>query len=421
LRTTRRSSLHFDQLTGRTEGRPLCRPVRFALACFFAAVSLHATPAPRNLFTELLGKSHEEVSAKIENAHRQLFHGRDTDQRVYFPVGDDMAYIADIGNGDVRSEGMSYGMMIAAQMNRREEFDRLWKWAKTHMYHASGPRRGYFAWQCAFDGKQMDPGSASDGEEWFATALFFAAHRWSSASPGSIDYAAEAQSLLREMLNRDRSDGITALFDHKEKQVVFAPTREASTFTDPSYHLPAFTALWAKWAVDENDRRFWHEVTETSRKFFHRAAHSKTGLMPEYAHFNGAPYQENTFGPGKGDFRFDAWRTLSNVAVDHAWFNADPWQVEQSNRVLTFLATHSRNFPNQFALDGRPLSNESSIGLVAMAAVAGLAADPDLARPFVQRLWEADTPSGKWRYYDGLLYHLALLQVSGRFQIIFPR
>ena len=37
---------------------------------------------------------------------------------------------------------------------------------------AAGPRRGYFAWHCKFDGTQLDPGSASDGEEWFAMALF---------------------------------------------------------------------------------------------------------------------------------------------------------------------------------------------------------------------------------------------------------
>ena len=52
-----------------------------------------------------------------------------------------------------------------------------------------------------------------------------------------------------------------------------------------------------------------------------------------------------------------------------------------------------------------------------MAAVGGLAADPALARPFVQELWDAPIPTGQWRYYNGLLYHLALLQVSGRFQI----
>jgi oligosaccharide reducing-end xylanase len=29
-------------------------------------------------------------------------------------------------------------------------------------------------------------------------------------------------------------------------------------------------------------------------------------------------------------------------------------------------------------------------------------------------------PEGRWRYYDGMLYLLALLEVSGRFQIHAP-
>jgi oligosaccharide reducing-end xylanase len=55
-----------------------------------------------------------------------------------------------------------------------------------------------------------------------------------------------------------------------------------------------------------------------------------------------------------------------------------------------------------------------------MAATAGLAADPDLARPFVARLWELKVPSGRFRYYNGLLYMLGLLETGGRFRIIAP-
>ena len=92
-----------------------------------------------NLFTELLGKSNKEVKDKINTAWGHLFYGDNDMQRVYYPVDDDMAYIMDIGNGDVRSEGMSYGMMIAVQLDKKEEFDRLWKWAKTYMYQDNGP------------------------------------------------------------------------------------------------------------------------------------------------------------------------------------------------------------------------------------------------------------------------------------------
>ncbi len=373
-------------------------------------------PQTRNLFHELLGKSEAELDAKLDAAWRHFFAGDDS-QRIYFPVGADLAYIADIGSGDVRSEGMSYGMMLAVQLDKRAEFDRLWKWANKYMRHADGPRKGYFAWHCKFDGTQLDPGSASDGEEWFAMALFFAAHRWGNGAQGVFNYEAEAQTILRDMRHKQSTAEVTAIFDRTARQVVFAPTQEASRFTDPSYHLPAFYELWARWSDNASDRNFWTEAADVSRAFFHRAAHPVTGLMPDYATFGGRPHRD--YSPDKGDFRYDAWRTLANVGLDSAWWHTDPWQVEQSNRVLRFLGSQIQ-LANQYSLDGKPLSTDTSLGLVAMAAVAGQAADPALARPFVQQLWDAPLPSGQWRYYNGLLYFLGLLQAGGRFQIYSP-
>ncbi len=100
----------------------------------------------RNLFTELLGKSEAEIAQKIDRAWQQLFYGDNDTQRVYYPVGRDMAYIKDIGSNDIRSEGMSYGMMLAVQLDKKEEFDKLWKWAYTYMLQKDGPYKGYFAW-----------------------------------------------------------------------------------------------------------------------------------------------------------------------------------------------------------------------------------------------------------------------------------
>lgn len=84
-----------------------------------------------------------------------------------------MAYMEDTGNHDVRTEGMSYGMMVCVQMNKKKEFDSLWKWARTHMYVENGPNRNYFVWSCGLDGSKNADGPAPDGEEYFAMALFF--------------------------------------------------------------------------------------------------------------------------------------------------------------------------------------------------------------------------------------------------------
>jgi oligosaccharide reducing-end xylanase len=373
-----------------------------------------------NLFRQLLGKSESQVMVRLDSAFHQLFYGDNSAQRVYYPVESDKAYIEDVLHKDVRTEGMSYGMMIAVQLNKKVEFDRLWNWAKTYMQHRAEPRKTYFAWQCKTNGAMLDSTAASDGEEWIVTALFFASARWGNGE-GMFNYRAEAQAILDAMLNKEGqpwSNGkIVNMFNAKEKQVVFVPDIAASGFTDPSYHLPHFYELWARWATSNN--RFWYEVASTSREFFKKAAHPVTGLMPDYATFDGSPVSRG--GGGNEDFRFDAWRVGMNVALDYAWFAKDPWEVAQSNRLLDFFRAQGiRNHGNQFKLDGTKLADDHSAGLVAMNAVACLASTSEHRKAFVEELWNTPIPSGPYRYYDGLLYMLGMLQVSGDFRIYDP-
>ena len=67
----------------------------------------------RNLFLEA-GYSQSDIDAKLAKAYYDLFQGP---ERVYFEVGDSMAYISDLKNHDARTEGLSYGMMVAVQLN----------------------------------------------------------------------------------------------------------------------------------------------------------------------------------------------------------------------------------------------------------------------------------------------------------------
>lgn len=379
-----------------------------------------ATGRYRNLFREYLGKSDAEIDAKLQAAWQQLFHGDENSQRLFYPVPGDMAYVPDIANNDVRSEGLSYGMMIAVQTNHQKEFDQIWKFAKHYLWHADGPLRGYFTWHVAYDGSKLrDVGPAPDGEEWFVMALFFASYRWGDKD-GIFNYGAEAQSLLRTMLYKHEEENrgpITDMFDRDAKQIVFVPHPPGDKFSDPSYHLPAFYELWARWAAAPEDRAFLAEVAKTSREVFQKAAHPRTGLMPDYSNFDGTPYTRF----GHEDFRYDAWRTLANPALDWSWWAADPREIAQSNRVLRFLAAQGPNCPDRFKIDGTPVSTDvNTPGLVAMAAVAALAADREVGEPFVQRLWDLKIPTGHHRYYDGLLTLLALLEVSGNFRIYGP-
>ena len=373
-----------------------------------------------NLFKDLLQKNDDEINLKVNTAFKTLFYGDDNSERVYYPVENEMAYIKDVWNNDVRTEGLSYGMMIALQIDKKEEFDRIWKWTKTHLQHQHQKRKFYFGWHADFNGAILDSNSASDGEEWFVTCLFFASARWGNGE-GIYNYKKEAQNILDGMLNKvgfsdDRKD-VTNMFNKKEKQVVFVPAGEADDFTDPSYHLPHFYELWARWA--DKEKKFWCEVAKTSREYWKKTVNQNTGLAPEYSKFDGTPHLP--WGNSSKDFRYDAWRVGANVALDYIWFAKDNWNVEQSDRLLNFFYSQGiTKYGALFTLDGKELDKEHRIGLLSMNAVAALASSNENRKEFVQALWDAQIPTGKGRYYDGLLYMLALLQVSGNYKIYDP-
>ena len=194
----------------------------------------------RNLFQES-GKSSREIEIRLEEIWNTFFYGSE-EERIYHPVGEDMGYLEDTGNHDARTEGMSYGMMICVQMNKKEEFDRIWKWACTYMWMPEGESEGYFAWSCGLDGKKNADGAAPDGEEFFAMALFFASHRWGDGE-GIFCYSEQAKKILRACLHKgEKGRPGQPMWNRDNKQILFVPGID---FTDPSYHLPHFYELFA--------------------------------------------------------------------------------------------------------------------------------------------------------------------------------
>ena len=376
----------------------------------------------RNLFVEA-GYSETKVNQKLEQAWQQLFEGtdgREDGQRVYYEVGTDEAYILDVNNDDVRSEGQSYGMMICVQMDKQTEFNKLWKWAKTHMQHEDGEFKGYFAWVMNKDGSKRESSPAPDGEEYFITSLMLAANRWGNGT-GIYDYMAEANAILETSWGKPDPNfpfsDVKPLFDKTEKQVVFVPYATSATKTDPSYHLPAFYRLWAEWA--DNHQDFYTQLAEKSHEMFPKFAHATTGLMPDYANFDGTPNGEG----GHNNFRFDAWRCMMNMGCDYAWFADCSDEVTLVKRAHDFFYSKGvKEYYSNYTLDGNTDSGNSdhSAGLVACNAVAALASNDIKAWDFVDDLWDTPIPSGRYRYYDGMLYFMGFLHASGNFRIYKP-
>ena len=381
-----------------------------------------------NLFLEA-GYKQKDIDEKLAKAYHDIFEGPN---RVYFEVDDSTAYVSDVKNHDARTEGLSYGMMIAVQLNKKDVFDRIWRWSKKYLQHQDGPRDGYFAWSINPQTmKKNSPGSASDGELFFITDLLFASNRWGNNT--GINYYAEARRILDAMWKKDGTGNIFNLFNTEHKQISFVPEGDGYKWTDPSYHLPAFLEVWAMYAKDGHEQ-FYKDCADTSRVFLHRACHPVTGLNPDYSDFSGAPHPTRWMPVG---FRFDSWRVPMNIAMDYNWFGKDKaWQQDYAKRFQNFLRSKGVNtFEDQFNLDGsRPevilqaggfKKLRHSLGLVATAACTSLINKEKNSLDFVHALWNAKLEpyeDGYFDpYYDGLLYLFSLMQLSGKYQIIKPK
>ncbi|HOS83398.1 MAG TPA: glycosyl hydrolase family 8 [Bacteroidales bacterium] len=368
-----------------------------------------------NVFKEVLNKTDAEVTTKLNAAFQHFFYGT-TNQKLYYEVGTDMAYILDVANNDVRSEGMSYGLMICVQLNKQAEFNKLWKWTKTYMQHTSGTLDGFFRWQLNTNGTAIDNNPAPDGEAYFITALFFAAHRWGNGT-GIYNYEAEAQSAIQKV--QTGTGGVDLLFNTNSKLITFGPNGDSYTFTDPSYNLPGFFELWAKWST--SNTTFWAQTPEASRKLLRDASHPTSGLSTDYSNFDGTP-KEVSYNTNSDRFMYDAWRTVMNIGMDYHWFRSDSTnQRAIITRYLTFFKNQGSGYKNHYDWNGANAGGDHSTGLVACNAAACVAVnDNTLRTPFLNEFWNIALPTGTYRYYDGMLYMLAFLNCSGNFKIWKP-
>lgn len=387
-----------------------------------------ATRRYRNLFAEL-GYKQKDIDKKLKSVFESVFYGPD---KVYFEVGDSMAYISDIKNHDVRTEGMSYGLMIAVQFDRKDIFDRLWRWSKKYMQYQEGLLKGYFAWSCQTDGTRNAQGPASDGELYYVTSLIFASNRWGNST--GINYLAEAQNILNCSMQKIGMERVAPLINLEHQLITFTPDPFGGRFTDPSYHIPAFYEVWARWAEDGRSE-FWRVCARKSREYLHKSIHPVTGLNPDYNNYDGTLLgSKRVIGDA---FRFDSWRVPMNIALDYSWACADrKWQQEYGNKIQNFFYSQGiDSFVDQYNVDGTTVTEllgaggykklRHSLGLVATTAAVSLVCTHDKSREFVDRLWNAKHvpyDDGYFdAYYDGLLRLFAFMHLSGNYRIIFPQ
>jgi oligosaccharide reducing-end xylanase len=397
---------------GRPELKPLLGPLEYP-----------------NAFRDVLNKSDDEIARKLENAWNTVFHGNPSDYAIYFPLdGGDQACIKDIyHNEEVRTEGMGLGMVIAVEFNKRYEFDQLWRYAKQNLMIRNGSARGYFASHC-------DSGIDSDAEsrvcldpyglQQFTMALILANDRW-GASIDDIDYNADAWMLLDVMRNKVKENGgivdnITNTFDEEKLLVFDEPKVTSFNYTRLANEMPAYYEMWAQATGDT----FWTSAAANARNFWGSVANQNTGLLPVRAYFTGNEFVNwNVFAP-------EAYRIQVNMSLDQIWTvtatapNAPTWNQGEADLLINFfakiLATGASNYAMSYELDGTVIdSTAADASLISTNGVSALIAPSTNTnrKAFIQAVWDLQPPSGKNRYYSGLMYLVSVLMLSGEFKV----
>ena len=343
-------------------------PLRVPLAVRGSSDKVWNTEA--NLFTKLPGYSitASQVDEKILTAWLR-FSGQNVDadktsRVIKLDAGDSTMAYADVnvktpdnswdGGPRACTEGQGWAMMIAAQMNDRQMFDKLWKFTKKYMqirsFRPAAKRGYYFAWQVLPQKgggaklKMENDGPAPDGESWISAALCVAACRWKQT-----EYQTEANHILETMLHIDEWNGYkkdstrnyvgqTDIVNMiQDDQICYIPAQyemgpqkvSSHLISDPSYCLPAFYDLYAK-VGPTADRDSWKRIAKHAREVYLPKAlgqsddskndDKKTGISPYVTLLDGSQY--DAVGPESGHITSgDGLRTPSNVGLDYLWWS----------------------------------------------------------------------------------------------------
>ena len=357
-----------------------------------------------------VGISDAQAREKISKAFDTIFF--DPEENFCHHTDEDAWCMVDTGNNDARTEGMSYGMMMCVQMDRKDIFDRLWTFSERYMLMKEGPNEGYFAWSVKTDGTRNSDGPAPDGEEYYAMALFMASKRWGDGE-GSFNYSARAREILRHAVHQhEMVPGGEPMWEPENYYIRFVPGMKIS---DPSYHLPHFYELFALRA-DEKDRDFWKKAAEESRKYIAVSADPVTGLSPEYADYAGKTV---LLFRKPWVYYSDAYRVVENIALDRVWFGCNEAMSTVATHLQDFFGKQDMNDLKAYELDGTPQSEPAMhpTAIQAVLGAASIASESENRLKFLKQFADLPLRKGVRRYYDNCLYFFCLLMLTGNYRI----
>jgi endo-1,4-beta-D-glucanase Y len=203
--------------------------------------------------------------------------------------------------GGVYSEGIGYGMLLAANNNDQKLFDKLWKFYTDHL-----DKNGLMNWSMA----ACDPpgnntaNAASDGDLDAALGLVIANKAWG----GYADKAKDLIGKIKQYETDSCDNGLIVL----RPGDVWGGCSDASNKgkVNPSYFSPGHYRVFA--TIDTANGDYWTKLVADSYTLLAQYQAKMNGLVPEWGYNDGRIESSS--------YDYNACRTPWRIAMDYMWY-----------------------------------------------------------------------------------------------------
>jgi len=286
--------------------------------------------------------------------------------------------------GGVYSEGIGYGMLLAANNNEQALFDKLWKFYTDHL-----DPNGLMNWSmdaCAAPGNN-NANAAADGDLDAGLGLAIANKQWGG-------YQSQAQNLIGKIKQFETdscSNGLVVLRPGDNWGGCSDPNNKGKV--NPSYFSPGHYRVFA--TIDTANAAFWKQLAADSYTLLAQYQATMNGLVPEWG-YNDGRVESSTYD-------YNACRTPWRVAMDFMWFC-----TPEAKTFLEKIGSY---------VDGK--GGVTSTGFAKNSAFVGAFADSGIAISQAKidgyvSSWMTATGMDDTPYFQGTLRRLYLLVAGGQ-------
>jgi endo-1,4-beta-D-glucanase Y len=260
------------------------------------------------------------------------------------------------------SEGIAYGMLLAAYSADQTLFDGFWLYYKNNMNS-----NGVMNWKINGCDGTLGYNGATDADLDAAFALIVADYQWGST--GTVDYKTNATTLITAIKT----------YEVESSTYVLKPGDQfgGSSLTNPSYFSPGYYRTFGTYT---NDATFWNNVADSCYTVINNNLTENSavgGLVSDWCMSTGAYSSDASGYTNQGQrYSYDAARTPWRIAVDYAFYGTSEAGVYAKKcsdfvrETLGGTANIKDGYYQNGTLSGE-WHNATFVGAFACAAMAG--------------------------------------------------